>query len=85
MSICLTKDFERDQSSELYRNMDEISATNIRILTASDILYEHSACLLVLNAAHASCFLRFMSLVFPSSDPRNLQSLQLVSPLRLTL
>ena len=44
------------QSSELYRKIDETSASNTRILTARDISFEQRVCLFFEKAAHATCF-----------------------------
>ena len=55
VSMRLAVDIERDRISELYRNIDDTSATNIRILTDKDILAEQRTDLFVLKAAHAFC------------------------------
>ena len=67
---------ERTHNSELYRKMEEMRATNILILILRDISLEQSTLLLLAKAALASCFLLFISSVFPSSEPSSLHFFQ---------
>ena len=84
MSIFFVSLLERVHSSELYKNTEEMSATNTLILILRDISFEQRTFLLLAKAALASCFLLFISSVFPSSEPSSLQFFQSVLPFRVT-
>ena len=51
----------RDHISELYRNMDDMSAFKTCNLMYSDTLFEHKTALFVWKAAHANCLRCLMS------------------------
>ena len=87
LTICLSMDLSNVsifvlsvrfnvQSSALYIKIDVTSASNILILTLRAILLLHSDFLFLLKAALASCFLLFMSSLFPRRLPRYLHFFQ---------
>ena len=65
--------FESVHNSELYKKIELMRALKILSLVESVILFEHSTFLFLLKAAHASCFLLFMSSLMPNKLPKYLQ------------
>ena len=75
-SIFLLSAFERDHSSQLYKNTGATKHKKLLILDARGLWLVHKIVLYLLNVAQANCFLLFISSEFPNRDPRNLHFFQ---------
>ena len=75
-SIFLLSAFERDHSSQLYKNTGATKHKKLLSLDVRGLWLVHKIVLYLLNVAQANCFLLFISSEFPNRDPRNLHFFQ---------